>query len=216
MKPIAFVTIPLLLANHAAFAGSIDGNGALALAALVAEPSPNVPASEKIVLGKFLNGQTSVPYAPNKKITVAAGAVTCRASNVDITLHSYDLMFEAKKVAMHGRKAHELYATLAEVGVPPDGAAGSIFEAVSNLDCAIDPGEVKQKRRRRRALHICPGEMTLAYSSPAAMVLSLILGDGTPISAGAAPHTGGATIDGGFRQVERFRAPSFTRRSWWL
>jgi hypothetical protein len=145
MKPIAFLTIPLLLANHAAFAGSIDGNGALALAALVAEPSPNVTASDKTVLGKFLNGQTSVPYAPNKKITVAAGAVTCRTSNVDITQHSCDLTFGAKKVATHGRKAHELSATLAEVGVPPDGAAGSIFEAVSNLDCTIDPAEVKQK-----------------------------------------------------------------------
>jgi hypothetical protein len=142
MKPIAFLTIPLLLANHAAFAGSIDGNGALALAALVAEHSPNVKAHDKILLEKFLNGQT---YASKKKITVAAGAVTCRASNVDITQHSCDLTFGAKKVATHGRKAHELYATLAEVGVPSDGAAGSIFEAVSNLDCTVDPGEVKQK-----------------------------------------------------------------------
>jgi hypothetical protein len=144
MKPIALLTIPLLLANHAAFAGSIDGNGALALAALVAEPS-NIKASDKIVLAKFLNGQTSVPYAPNKKIKVAAAAVTCRASDVDITQHSCDLTFGAKKAATQGRKAHELYATLAEVGVPPDGAAGSIFEGVSNLDCTIDPGEVKQK-----------------------------------------------------------------------
>ncbi len=145
MKPIAFLTIPLLLANNAAFAGSIDGNGALALAALVAEHSPNVAASEKTVLAKFLNGQTNMSYLPNKRITGAAGAVTCRASNVDITHHSCDLTFRAKKVATRGRKAHELYATLAEVGVPPDGAAGSIFEAVSNLDCTIDPAEVKQK-----------------------------------------------------------------------
>ncbi len=145
MKPIAFLTIPLLLANHAALAGSADGSGALALAALVAEHSPNVKASDKTVLGKFLNGQTNVPYLPNKKITVAAGAVTCRANNVDITQHSCDLTFGAKKATTQGRKAHELYATLAEVGVPPDGAAGSIFEAVSNLDCTIDPAEVKQK-----------------------------------------------------------------------
>src|SRR5438105_3577295 len=32
-----------------------------------------------------------------------------------------------------GRKAHELYPTLAEVEVPPDGAVGSGFEAVSDL-----------------------------------------------------------------------------------
>jgi hypothetical protein len=142
MKPIAFLAIPLLLANTAAFAGSVDGNGALALAALVAEHSPNVKASDRFLLGKFLNGQT---YASKKKITVAANAVACKTSDVDITLHSCDLTFGAKKIPTHGRKAHELYATLAEVGVPPDGTAGSIFEAVSNLDCTIDPAEVKQK-----------------------------------------------------------------------
>jgi hypothetical protein len=64
---------------------------------------------------------------------------------VDITQHSCDLTFGAKKATTQGRKAHELYATLAEVSVPPVGAAGSIFEAVSNLDCTIDPAEVKQK-----------------------------------------------------------------------
>jgi hypothetical protein len=96
----------------------------------------------------------NVRYAPNKKITLTAGGVNCRASNVDITLHSCDLTFEAKKVATHGRKAHELYATLAEMGVPPDGAAGSIFEAVSNLDCTIDPGEVKQKPAAARIAHL--------------------------------------------------------------
>ena len=142
MKPIAILTIPLLLANYPAFAGSIDGNGALALAALVAEHSPNVKAHDKFLLEKFLNGQT---YGSKKKITVAAGAVTCRASDVDITQHSCDLTFGAKKVATQGRKAHELYATLAEVGVPPEGTAGSVVEAVSNLECAIDPAELKQK-----------------------------------------------------------------------
>ena len=145
MKPIAFLTIPLLLANHAALAGPIEGNGALALAALVAEHSPNVTAIDKNVLGEIPQWSCQRAYPPNKKITVAAGAVTCRASNVDITLHSCDLTFGAKKATTQGRKAHELYATLAEVGVPPDGAAGSIFEAVSNLDCTIDPAKVKQK-----------------------------------------------------------------------
>ena len=145
MKPIAFFAIPLMLASNAALAGSIDGNGALALAALVAEHSPNVIAVDKIVLARFLNGQTNIHYAPKKKISVKADAVSCKASNVDITEHSCEFTFGTKKPATHGRKAHELYATLAEVGVPPDGAAGSIFEALSNLDCTIDPVEVKEK-----------------------------------------------------------------------
>jgi hypothetical protein len=145
MKPTAFLTIPLLFANTAAFAGSVDGSGALALAALVAEHSPKVEASDKILLGKFLNGQANLPHAYKKKITVAANAITCKTSDVDITLYECDLTFGTKKIAMHGKMAHELYATLVEAGVPPDGAAGSIFEAVSDLNCTIDPGEVKQK-----------------------------------------------------------------------
>src|SRR3984893_9526988 len=111
MKLIAFLTIPLLLANHAALAGPIEGNGALALAALVAEHSPGVTAFDKNVLAKFLNGYANVRCAPNKKITVAAGAVTCRASNVDITLHSCDLTFGAQTVTPQARKAHDTYPT---------------------------------------------------------------------------------------------------------
>ena len=145
MKPIAFLLVPLLLASSTAFAGSADGNGALALAALITEYSPNVKGSDKILLRKFLNGQANPSYGSKKKITLAADAITCRTSNVDITVHACDLTFGAKKVSTHGRKAHGLYATLVEVGVPPEGAAGSIFEAVSNLDCAINPAEVKQK-----------------------------------------------------------------------
>jgi hypothetical protein len=60
MKPIAFLTIPLLLANDAALAGPIEGNGALALAALVAEHSPGVTAFDKNALAKFLNGYANV------------------------------------------------------------------------------------------------------------------------------------------------------------
>jgi len=30
-------------------------------------------------------------------------------------------------------------------GVPSDGAAGSVFESLSKLNCTIDPAEIKQK-----------------------------------------------------------------------
>ena len=69
MKPIAFGIAPLLLATNAAFAGSIDGSSALALAALIAEHSPTVEAGDKLLLEKFLNGRV---YSYRKKITVAA------------------------------------------------------------------------------------------------------------------------------------------------
>ena len=41
-----------------------------------------------------------------------------------------------------GERAHELYATLLEIGVPPDAGAGSVSETVSRLDCKIDPNAV--------------------------------------------------------------------------
>jgi hypothetical protein len=145
MKPFGLILIPLTVVSSGALAGSVDGNGALALAAIVAEHSPNVIARDKLVLTRFLNGHTNVHFPANKKISVTADKATCRTSNVDITEHSCELIFGPKKATFSGRKAHELYATLAEVGVPPDGAAGSVFEALSNLNCTVDPAEVKQK-----------------------------------------------------------------------
>ena len=123
-------------------AGAVDGNAALALAAIASEKSPQVKAADRLILLKLLNGQLMVP---SKKITVAADAISCKTSNVDITLHSCDLTFGSKKIVLRGAKAHELYATLAEAGAPSDGGAGSMFEALSALDCAIDTAEVKQK-----------------------------------------------------------------------
>jgi hypothetical protein len=143
MRAIVFIVASLLAANTAALAGSVDQTAALALAALAAEHSPAVKASDKMLLAKFLNGDTK--SASKNKITVAANAITCKAGDVDITMHQCDLTFGTKKVTTHGRKVHELYATLAEAGVPSDGAAGSVFEAVSNLNCTIDPDEVRQK-----------------------------------------------------------------------
>ena len=37
------------------------------------------------------------------------------------------------------QRLHELFATIAEVGVKPDGAAGTIYEGLSQLACTIDP-----------------------------------------------------------------------------
>ena len=82
---------------------------------------------------------------------ISADKITCGASNVDITDHSCDLVFGKKTVILMGRRAHELYATLAEIGVQANGAAGSTFEALSNLKCAIKPSEVQQRGAARTA-----------------------------------------------------------------
>ncbi len=145
MKTITFIAIPMIFLSQAAFAASAEGNGALSLAALVGQHSPQQKIWEKALLAEYLNGKPKAPSPAGKKITVAAESVSCRISNVDITAHSCELTFGAKKVSLSGRAAHELYATLAEVGVPSGGAAGSIYEAVANLDCTVNPEEVKQQ-----------------------------------------------------------------------
>ena len=145
MKRIAFFVLPLILASQTALAASTEGNGALSLAALVAQHAPQVKAAEKALLVKYLDGKAKAAYPAGKKITVTADQVSCHISNVDITTHRCDLTFGAKKIALSGRAAHELYATLAEVGGPSGGAAGSIYEAVPALDCTVNPDEVKQE-----------------------------------------------------------------------
>jgi len=139
------VLAALLLASpHSASAANVDGNGALALAALIAEHSPLLTGAQKSTMARLFNG-TLTPPPPGATIVVKADNVVCRTSNVDITEHSCALTFGPRTVNLKGRRAHELYATIAEVGVPPDGAAGSVFESLSNLNCTIKPSDIAQR-----------------------------------------------------------------------
>lgn len=120
-----------------------SGAGALALAALAGAHSPALSLPQKHALAHMLDGDLG--FGLNAPIAVAADSVSCRQSDVDISHHDCTLKFGAATRTLGGRAAHELYATLAENGVPGDGAAGSFYEAVSHLACAIKPAEVKQK-----------------------------------------------------------------------
>jgi hypothetical protein len=93
---------------------------------------------------KLLDGEEKFSFPLGQTISIRTDKLTCRASNIAIALHSCELVFGDRTVTLTGRAAHELYATLAEIGVPPDGAAGSIYEALSNLACTVDPNEVIQ------------------------------------------------------------------------
>ena len=66
-------------------------------------------------------------------------------SDVDISEHDCTLKFGGVARTLQGRAAHELYATLVEIGAPSDGAAGSIYESVSNLACKVRPAEVQER-----------------------------------------------------------------------
>jgi len=146
MKRIFSTGFFILAANGAALAGAAtDGSGALSLAALAGKHSPTAKPAEKAALAKLADGHAKIAFPKGKTIDVVVDAINCRSSNVDITQHACELTFGEKKVQVAGRLAHELYATLLEVGVPPDGAAGTIYAAVSALDCTVDPGEIAQK-----------------------------------------------------------------------
>jgi hypothetical protein len=145
MRRMILVLFALLGASRDAAAANANGSGALALAALVAEQSPLVARAEKDIMARLLNGNLVLSLLANRAISIRADKVVCRASNVDISSHSCALTFATRTVNLQGRRAHELFATIYEVGVPPDGAAGTISEALSRLDCTIDPREIARK-----------------------------------------------------------------------
>jgi hypothetical protein len=138
------LAISLLLADASgAFAGSATGSTALALAGVVAAHSPRLSPAEKKTVAAYFEGKTDVPYAG--RIKVVADKIVCRTSNVDITARSCEVTVARERISLSGREANELYATEAMAGVPPDGAAGSIFESVSKLACTLDPVAIKAR-----------------------------------------------------------------------
>jgi hypothetical protein len=144
LRRLVFVAFPLLLVQQVASAATAIGDNAMALAALVAENSPSLGPNEKMVMARLIDGNLNFAFPKNKKISVRADAVVCRVSDLDITFCSCDPTFGKKIVAVKGRKAHELFATIGLVAVPPDGAASAIVEGVSHLMCTINPGEIQQ------------------------------------------------------------------------
>jgi hypothetical protein len=140
---LAIVACTLAFASHASAAPSTaSGSVALALAGVVAPYSP-LPDAEKKAVAAFFAGDSNVPTT--NKITVTADKIVCRASNVDITSRSCELTFAGHVSNVKGAAANSIFATEALAGVPPDGAAGTIFEALSKLSCTLDPAVIKQK-----------------------------------------------------------------------
>ncbi len=127
----------------AAGANTVNGAAALALAGVVAPYSPLLPAVYKKAVAGIFDGNPDASY--KDKITVTADKIVCRTSNVDITARSCELTFGKGTEKLTGRAANEIYATLVMAGIPSDGAAGSVFESLSKLDCTLDPTALKDK-----------------------------------------------------------------------
>jgi hypothetical protein len=143
---LAILVILLLTAGASAASAApatASGPAALALAGVVALYSPLLTADEREAVSAFFVGQSGVRYA--KKISVTADKIVCKVSNVDITARSCELTFKGAKQTITGRRASEIFATEATAGIPADGAAGSVTESLSKLNCMLDPTEIKQK-----------------------------------------------------------------------
>jgi hypothetical protein len=124
--------------------GNASGAEALALAGVVASHSPALSHADRQAMAELFDGrEVSVPH--NRKISVAAASIHCRASNVDIVSRRCELKFKGHpNRSLKGREANELFSTLAAAGVDSEGAAGSINESVTRLACRIDPHEIRR------------------------------------------------------------------------
>ncbi|MEI9886447.1 MAG: hypothetical protein WDN08_08080 [Rhizomicrobium sp.] len=132
------------LGGSAAHAASTGGYTALSLAEAVGLQSPVVSFAHKVTLTKFRAGNTSFASS-NAPFTFSAAAIDCGASNVDITHYRCRLTFGSSTIDIVGAAAQQLFATLIQAGVPGDGAAGTIHEAVTALSCTVNVGQVKQR-----------------------------------------------------------------------
>jgi hypothetical protein len=147
MMRFILLAVFTIVGQRAAFAAPVTATGptALALAAVIAQHSPLVRALDKIIIARLFGGRTNFGFTPNKTLSVTADSVVCRTSNVDITARTCDLTFGVSKRTLTGREANEVSATGLTAGASSEGAAGSIVESISKLECSIDPNEIMKK-----------------------------------------------------------------------
>ena len=147
MTRFILLAVVTIAAQQAAAAAPVTATGptALAFAAVIAQHSPMVRAFDRRIIARLFTGRTNFGFTPNTKISVTADSVVCRTSNVNITTRSCDLTFGVRKRTLTGREANEVSATGLAAGASSEGAAGSIVENISKLDCTIDPNEIMKK-----------------------------------------------------------------------
>ena len=149
MTRFTLLAVFTIIVQQAAVAapGTATGPTALALAAVIAQHSPLglVRAFDQRIIARLFSGRTNFGFTPNTKISVTADSVVCRTSNVDITSRTCDLTFGTRKRTLTGREANEIGATGQTAGASSEGAAGSIIENISKLECLIDPNEIMKK-----------------------------------------------------------------------
>jgi hypothetical protein len=122
---------------------TVSGPTALAVAAVVAQYSSVLNPGERKVIAGLFDGNIKMSY-PIKTLSVGADTVMCRISNVAIADRSCEIVFKKGKRSLKGRAANEVFATLASAGVTAQGAAGSMIENLTKLNCTLDLGKIRQ------------------------------------------------------------------------
>jgi hypothetical protein len=143
-KPAILLSV-LLIATQSAVGASIKGADALALAFLVSVHSPVLGMDDTLSMQRLFNRKIPVSHANTKTISIGADVIVCQVDNVDIAARSCRLTFGAKTVNLNERAAQELYATMAEAGVPSEGAASKVSKSLSRLVCTINPQEIGER-----------------------------------------------------------------------
>jgi hypothetical protein len=147
MMRLIVIACFVIVGQSAAFAAPVTASGptALALAAVLAQHSPQLAPFNRRVIARLFRGNTNFGFVANTKISVAADSVVCKTGNVDITMRSCELTFANGKRSLTGQQANEISATALAAGATSEGAAGSITENLSKLVCTIDPNEIMKK-----------------------------------------------------------------------
>jgi hypothetical protein len=141
---LVFLATAILLASHPMALADTGGHAALALGVIIGDDSPLLGGAAKIKLMRLLDDK-KLEHGKHETIIVKADSVVCQAGDVDLAAFSCTLTFGKVTRTGTGRRANELFATLIEAGVPSDGAAGHVYEAVHALECKLDPNKLAGK-----------------------------------------------------------------------
>ena len=160
MKRFILLAVFTIIGQQLAVAAPVTATGpaALALAAVIAPYSPLLRPFDRRIIARLFGGRTNFGFTPNTNISVTADSIVCRTNNVDITTRTCDLTFGVRKRTLTGREANEVSATGLTAGASSEGAAGSIVESISKLDCTIDPNEIMKKAGNGAQCTFEPGQ----------------------------------------------------------
>lgn len=140
MRRTLLLAMAVLLAEPVS-AADLGPSSRLMLAAIIAQYSPELAGDAKDELSGLAAGDLSKADAA-RNIGVSADSIECRASDVDITSRSCVIMYGSKSVTLSGRAAHELFATIGQLGVPAGASAGTYTIGLSSLSCTVSPSEL--------------------------------------------------------------------------